>query len=73
MNNPIADKIRHNRASLSFLRFIEPRIIPIIHETGGISNGNIVTAYQNGSVMESRLKLAIINNPQKEVAINVGK
>ena len=44
-----------------------------MHETGGISKGNIVTIYQNGSVIESKLNIPIINKLQKEVAINIGR
>ena len=67
------DKIKHHRAYLSFLKFLIPRIIPTMQETGGMSKGHIVTAYQNGSVSVSRLKIPIINRHQKEVAIDTGR
>ena len=69
----MTDKSKHNRAFLSVLKFIKPRIIPTIHETGEISTGNRITTYQNGSVIESKLNIPIINNPQKEVANNIGR
>ena len=43
-----------------------------MQETGGMSKGHIVTAYQNGSVIVSKLKIPIIINAQKEVAIATG-
>ena len=67
------DKIKHHRAYLSFLKFLIPRIIPTMQETGGMSKGHIVTAYQNGSVSVSGLKIPIINILQIEVAINTGR
>ena len=67
------DKIKHHRAYVSFLKFIKPRVIPTMQETGGISKGHIVTAYQNGSVNVSKLKIPIISKLQKEVAINTGR
>ena len=66
------DKIKHHRAYVSFLKFLKPRIIPTMQETGGISKGHIVTAYQNGSIV-SKLKIPIISIPQKKVAINTGR
>ena len=67
------DKIKHHRAHLSFLKFLIPRMIPPMQEIGGISKGHIVTAYQNGSVSVSGLKIPIINKLQKEVVINTGR
>ena len=67
------DKIKHHRAYVSFLKLIKPRMIPTMQETGEISKGNIVTAYQNGSVSVSKLKIPIISKLQKEVAINTGR
>ena len=67
------DKIKHHRAHLSFLKFLIPRMIPTMQETGGISKGHIVTAYQNGSVSVSGLKIAMIVKLQKDVAINIGR
>ena len=67
------DKIKHHRAYVSFLKFIKPRMIPTMQETGGISKGHILTAYQNGSVNVSKLKIPINSKPQKEVAINTGR
>ena len=67
------DKIKHHRAYASFLKLIKPRMMPTMQEIGGISKGHIVTVYQNGSVIVSKLKIPIISKLQKEVAINTGR
>ena len=67
------DKIKHHRAYVSLLRLIKPRMMPTMQEAGGISKGHIVTVYQNGSVIVSKLKIPIISKLQKEVAINTGR
>ena len=73
MNNPMIDKNKHHRAHVSFLKFLKPRIIPTMQEAGGISKGHIATVYQNGLVNVSNLKVPIINIPQKDVAIIIGR
>ena len=67
------DKIKHHRAYVSFLKFLKLLMIPTMQEIGGISKGHILTAYQNGSVNVSKLKIPINSKPQKEVAINTGR
>lgn len=67
------DKNKHHRAHVSFLKFLKPRIIPTMQEAGGISKGHIATADQNGSVNVSNPKIPIISNPQKDVAIIIGR
>lgn len=44
-----------------------------MQEAGEISKGHIVTAYQNGVVIVSNLKIPIIRKLQKDVAINTGR
>ena len=67
------DKIKHHRAYVSFLKFLKLLMIPTMQEIGGINKGHILTAYQNGSVNVSKLKIPINSKPQKEVAINTGR
>ena len=67
------DKIKHHRAYVFFLKFLKLLMIPTMQEIGGISKGHILTAYQNGSVNVSKLKIPINSKPQKEVAINTGR
>ena len=67
------DKIKHHRAYVSFLKFLKLLMIPTMQEIGGISKGHILTAYQNGSVNVSKLKIPINSKHQKEVAINTGR
>ena len=67
------DKIKHHRAYVAFLKIFKLLMIPTMQEIGGISKGHILTAYQNGSVNVSKLKILINSNPQKEVAINTGR